>query len=278
MSSGGLSVDWASGTTAFRRIELDRRQSLAVAAGALLLLWGYLSRFLPSLPDGVNSFVSAAITLTLIATIVYGLASLDRLGHGLLLVAAVILPFAMLMVAFGAVPLANLTKVALATILGLWIAQGMPARSWIIVFAVAASLSDIISLAVGPTRMMLTNSPEMIGGLTVALTWFGSRWSDSHTALGVSDIVFIALFLGAARRFHLRELPSVAAMVASILVTLLAAMWWKALPALPMLALYFMAVNVDLFVEKEATDMTDDAVPEPRLTLPEGAGSSESSG
>lgn len=251
MSSGGLSVALGSGTTTSHRIDLDRRQTFAFAAGLLLVLWGYLSQFLPSLPDGINSVVSTCIALTLVGAIVYGLAPLDRHGHGLLLVAAVVLPFTMLMIAFEAVAPSNVLKVILAAIVGLWIAQGMTGRGWIIAFAAAASLSDVVSVLVGPTRMMLNHSPEMIGGFTIAMTWFGYSGDQLHTAIGVADIVFISMFLGAARRFGLRELPSLVAMLASIIVTLLAALWWHTLPALPLISLYFIGVNIDLIVGRE---------------------------
>jgi hypothetical protein len=62
----------------------------------------------------------------------------------------------------------------------------------------------------------------------------------------VSDVIFYALYLGAARRFGLRARASAVAMAASFLATIAAAMWWTALPALPLLAVAFLAVNADL--------------------------------
>ncbi|MBE0527828.1 MAG: hypothetical protein IH629_01320, partial [Thermoleophilia bacterium] len=55
-----------------------------------------------------------------------------------------------------------------------------------------------------------------------------------------------ALYLAAAKRFGLRAGWSAVAMVASFLATIAMAMWWTALPALPLLSVAFLAVNADL--------------------------------
>lgn len=247
-SSGGLSAGSATGTTAFRRTDLSTRRRAAIGAGVLLVALGYGSRYLPRPPEDVNAILSATVSLVLIVIVVWGMATLDTYGHRLLLGAAVILPFAMLMIAFGAVPLANLAKVLLASILGVWLAQSMATRNWILLVAVASSLADIVSVAVGPTRALLDHSPEMIGGFTVAMAWFGYPLDELYSAIGVSDFVFFALYVGAAHRFNLRESASAVAMVLSIIMVLLAALSSGALPVLPMLGLFFVAANIDLFV------------------------------
>jgi hypothetical protein len=66
----------------------------------------------------------------------------------------------------------------------------------------------------------------------------------------VSDVLFLALYLGAARRFRLRAGWSAVAMVGSFLGTIALAMWWTALPALPLLSVAFLAVNADLLVRR----------------------------
>ncbi len=64
----------------------------------------------------------------------------------------------------------------------------------------------------------------------------------------MSDVLFFALYLGAARRFRLRVAWSAVAMVGSFLATIALAMWWTALPALPLLSVAFLVVNADLLV------------------------------
>ncbi len=185
------------------------------------------------------------------------MATLDAYGHHLLLVAAVILPFAMLMIAFHAIPLANLAKVLLAAVLGLWLAQGMAARSWIVLFVLASSFADIGSVLMGPTRVLLDRSPEMIGGFTLAIAWSGYSLNEARSAIGVSDILFFALYLGAARRFGLRESASAVAMVLSVTLVFLAALSTGVLPVLPVLGLFFIAANLDHFVNDAVVPSTE---------------------
>ena len=97
----------------------------------------------------------------------------------------------------------------------------------------------------------------VIGYFTVTMTWFGYTWSEAYSAIGLSDIIFLGLYLGAARRFGLRERASAVAMVASFLVTLALAIWWKALPALPLLSVAFLGVNADLLLRGSRRTPTD---------------------
>lgn len=246
-----------NGTTVFRRTELTSRQRCAFAAGALLVAWGYSSQFLPALPDQVNVLLSALVSITLVVIVVWGMATLDVYGHRLLLVAAVILPFALLMIAFDAIPAANLAKVLLAAVFGIWLAQGMASRAWIFLFILASSVSDMGSVIMGPTRVLLDHSPQVVGGFTVGVALFGHSFEGPHAAIGVSDIVFFALYLGAARRFNLRESASAVAMAVSVVLVFLAALSTGVLPVLPVLGLFFIAANLDHFVKDVVEPSTE---------------------
>jgi hypothetical protein len=105
---------------------------------------------------------------------------------------------------------------------------------------------DIVSVAVGPTKAILDKGPVVVGYFTVAVAWAGYTYAEAFTGLGVSDVIFFSLYLAAAQRFGLRTGWSAVAMVASFLGTIAMAMWWTALPALPLLSLAFLAVNADL--------------------------------
>ena len=113
--------------------------------------------------------------------------------------------------------------------------------------AVSAAV-DIVSVAAGPTKAILEKGPVVVGYFTIAVTWAGYSYAEAYTGLGISDVLFFALYLGAARRFGLRTGWSAVAMVASFLGTIALAMWWTALPALPLLSVAFLAVNADLLV------------------------------
>src|SRR5665647_1781453 len=109
---------------------------------------------------------------------------------------------------------------------------------------------DVVSVAAGPTKAILDKGPVVVGYFTVAVTWAGYTYSEAYTGLGISDVIFLALYLGSARRFGLRRGWSAVAMVVSFLATIAAAMWWTALPALPLLSVAFLAVNGDLLWQK----------------------------
>jgi hypothetical protein len=68
--------------------------------------------------------------------------------------------------------------------------------------------------------------------------------------LGLPDLLFFALFLGAAARWHLRVGWTWVALTASLGATMLLAVEWDVagLPALPGLALGFLIPNADLLV------------------------------
>ena len=114
--------------------------------------------------------------------------------------------------------------------------------------AAVSAVVDIVSVAAGPTKAILDRGPVVVGYFTVAATWFGYSYADAYTGLGTSDVLFFSLYLAAARRFGLRAGWSAVAMVASFLCTIAVAMWWTALPALPLLSAAFLAVNADRIV------------------------------
>ena len=222
----------------------------AAAAAAGLILWTSFSRLLPLLPVRADIMVSSLVALALMGALVWGLLPLSRLGRRLPLVALVTLPLAVLFVWMGWVPFANVAKVVAAGALGIWIAGELERLSWIVVVAVVSAVVDVVSVAAGPTKAILGQGPVVVGYFTVAVTWAGYSYSEAFTGLGISDVIFFALYLGAARRFGLRTGWSAVVMIASFLGTVAAAMWWTALPALPLLSVAFLAVNADLLLAK----------------------------
>ncbi len=222
----------------------------AVVAGALIVLWGFLSSRLPAPPVRADIMLSSALVLSLVAVLVWGLLPLHALGRRLPLLTAAALPLAILFVWLGWAPLANVAKVVAAAALGIWIAEELEKLSWIVIVAVVSAAVDVVSVAAGPTKAILDKGPVVVGYFTVAVTWAGYTYSEAYTGLGISDVIFLALYLGSARRFGLRVGWSAVAMVVSFLATIAAAMWWTALPALPLLSVAFLAANGDLLWRK----------------------------
>jgi hypothetical protein len=227
-----------------------KRLILPAAAVAVLLGWGFASSALPALPVRLDIMVSSAVVLSAMAALVWGMLPLRALGRRLPLVALAALPCAALFVWLGWVPPANVAKIVFAGALGIWIAGELEHVSWVVIVAAVSAAVDIVSVAVGPTKAILAKGPVVVGWFTVAVTWAGYTYSEAFTGLGVSDVIFFALYLAAARRFGLRVGWSAVAMVASFLGTIAVAMWWTALPALPLLSVAFIAVNADLLVRR----------------------------
>ena len=223
-----------------------KRLAPAVVVGALIVVWGFLSSRLPAPPVRADIMLSSALVLSLVAVLVWGLLPLHALGRRLPLLTAAALPLAILFVWLGWVPLANVAKVVAATALGIWVAEELEKLSWIVIVAVVSAVVDVVSVAAGPTKAILDKGPVVVGYFTVAVTWAGYTYSEAYTGLGISDVIFLALYLGSARRFGLRVGWSAVAMVVSFLATIAAAMWWTALPALPLLSLAFLVVNGDV--------------------------------
>jgi hypothetical protein len=227
-----------------------KRLLLPVAAVVVLLAWGFGSEWLPAPPVRADIMISSLVVLAAVAALVWGMLPLAPLGRRLPLVALAALPCAALFVWLGWVPVANVFKVVFAASLGIWIAGELERLSWIVIVAAVSAAVDIVSVAAGPTKAILEKGPVVVGWFTLAVTWMGYSYAEAFTGLGVSDVLFFALYLGASRRFRLRAAWSAVAMVGSFLATIALAMWWTALPALPLLSVAFLAVNADLLVRR----------------------------
>lgn len=226
-----------------------RRLGAALAGGAALALFTAYSSLVPAVhPLRLDIVVSMAFALPLLAVLLCGLAPLRTLGHRLLLIALVALAAALLLTYVGWLPGANVAKAVFAASVGLWLAAQIDSLAIFVVVAVLAALVDTFSVltAAGPTNTLLTKAPQVVGYFTVAMTWFGYSYRDAYSAIGTSDLLFFSLYLGAALQFGLRVRLTVVAMTASFLLTVVLALWSRALPALPLLSAAFLLANADL--------------------------------
>ncbi len=97
--------------------------------------------------------------------------------------------------------------------------------------------------------------------------------APTSAGLGLPDVLFFALFLSAAARFGLRRRATWLALVASLGVTTLLAVYadpfaTSGLPALPGISLAFLLVNADLIWRRlrgEEIDLDSPAPPEPQV-------------
>jgi hypothetical protein len=140
---------------------------------------------------------------------------------------------------------ANFTKMAAVIAAGWWFLAFFESVAWVLVVAVLIIPVDIVSVLRGPTKVIVEQQPEVFSALSIA---FPTPGDPNSAQLGLPDVLFFTIFLGAAARFGLRVVPTWLAMTLSFGATLALAVWWEeaGLPALPLLSASFALVSADL--------------------------------
>jgi hypothetical protein len=140
---------------------------------------------------------------------------------------------------------ANFARLAAATLLGWWFLRYFEELSWVVLVAVVIPWVDAYSVWRGPTKQIVTHHQHVFSVLSYAFPVPGEH---SAANLGVPDLLFFALFLGAAAQFELRVGWTWVALVAGLGATIALTVWLdlSGLPALPAIALGFLLPNADL--------------------------------
>lgn len=185
--------------------------------------------------------IPAMFVLTWLAVPIAREANATALGGGV--VALVIL--AVLFEAAGLDVAANFVKFAAVSAAGWWFLVFFEEVSWVLLVALLIIPVDIYSVFRGPTKVIVEQQPRVFDALSIAFPLPGEH---NSAQLGLPDVLFFALFLGAAVRFRLRPSLTWAAMTLSFGLTLVLAVAGdiSGLPALPLLSAAFLLVNADL--------------------------------
>ena len=141
---------------------------------------------------------------------------------------------------------ANFVKLFAVGLLALWFLGFFERPSWIVLVAAIVPVIDAVSVWAGPTRHIVTERPEVFDVYSFAFP-LPHEGSFRH---GLTDIAFFTLFLGATARWGLRVGWTWLAMVAGLGGTIALTVWADpfgigGLPALPALAIGFLAANAD---------------------------------
>ena len=141
--------------------------------------------------------------------------------------------------------LANFAKLAAVTLIAWWFLTYFETVAWVALVALIIPWVDAISVWRGPTKHIVTHQRELFTTFSFA---FPVPGEENTAQLGLPDLMFFALFLGAAARWGLRTKLTWAAMTLSFGATLALAVARDTggLPALPLLALGFLMPNADL--------------------------------
>jgi hypothetical protein len=223
-----------------------RREALFAAILPALAVYFAVAEALPDLPLWADVLLVALVLIP--ASFALPLLALPlRHRRGL---AAVGVSFAILVVACELADLdvlGNFAKLAAASAIGFWFLGLFERLSWVVLVAAVIPLVDAFSVWRGPTREIVTERPDVFDALSYA---FPVPDAGSFN-LGIPDLLFFAVFLGAAARWALRLGWTWVALTASFGITMALAVWADplglgGLPALPLLSVAFLAANADL--------------------------------
>ena len=139
----------------------------------------------------------------------------------------------------------NLAKLFALIALGFWFLGFFETVAWAALVAAVIPGVDALSVWRGPTGHIVEQEPGVFEDVSIA---FRIPGQEGTANLGPPDILFFALFLGAAERFGLRVAATWVAMTALLGLTLLLAATTDVtgLPALPAICIGFLAANADL--------------------------------
>lgn len=228
------------GTTAV----LSRPRVLAFAVNAVVVIaWFWIAPHLPYVGHAWN--VALVSFLVLPGTLLLVLWALPLWERWWMWIAAV--GFALAALVFSLLDWglpANFAKLAAAVCAGWAFLRLFEALSWVVLVALVIPLVDIVSVWRGPTHTITEHHFGVYQ--SVAIAFLAPAGSTAY--LGPPDVLFYALFLGAAARWNLRVVTTWVACTAIYGVTIVVANASDVggLPALPFLSFAFLLANVDL--------------------------------
>ena len=227
---------------------LGARRLLALGALAAALAAYYaLHESLPNLTLWWDIAVLALVVMPAVFATVLLVLPLWR-ARGVGFVGLACIPLAAVLDIVGADSAGSFAKLAAATFLAWWFLSLFEDVSWVVTVAAIVPWVDAYSVFRGPTKAIVTHRRGIFDHLSFAFTVPGQ---SSTANLGIPDLVFFALFLGAAARFRLRPGLTWVLLVASFGATTALAVWLDfaglhGLPALPLLSLGFFLANGDV--------------------------------
>jgi hypothetical protein len=145
----------------------------------------------------------------------------------------------------GAAPVANFAKLGAMTFLAWCFLRFFEELSWVVLVALIVPFVDSYSVWRGPTNTIVNHKPQVFDALSFA---FPVPGANDAARLGLPDLLFFSLYLGAAARWNLRPGWTWICLVASVggTMALATVLDVGGLPALPLLSLGFLVPNADL--------------------------------
>ena len=238
-----------------------RRAATLGVVLAGLVVYGAVAERLFGLPTGLDVvFHSLVVFPAFAATIWLALPLAGTRDFALLIIAAAAGVTALVLTLLEVDSAANVAKLACYGVLGFWFLSLFEALWWIALVTVLVPWIDIWSVAAGPTKYVVEDRPGIFDKISVAIPNPGETTTVN---IGPPDILFSALFLGAANRFGLRVAWTWLGMTALLAATLALVWTWDdiaGLPALPAVCLGFLIPNADLLWQNIRVAIRDRSV------------------
>jgi hypothetical protein len=213
------------------------------ALAVVVVAWFVAAPHIPSPGHAWNVVLVSFVVLP--ATLLLVLVALPLWDRRRLWIAAIV--FIALAIVFRLLELglpANFSRLAAAVCLGWAFLALFEQLSWVVLVALIVPFVDIISVWRGPTHTITTKHFAVYENVAIAFIVPGG----SAAYLGPPDVLFYALFLGAAARWQLRVVWTWIACTGIYSLTIVIANIADVggLPALPFLSFGFLLANGDL--------------------------------
>jgi len=223
---------------------------------ALLILLGALVAWFEAAPhlDPVSEWKSVVLLSFVVMPAMFGLVwlALPLVGETRWLVvgSAGLVGSAFVCGAFDWQVPENFAKFGAMTCLGWLFLKAFEELSWVVIVSLAIPFVDAYSVWRGPTHSITQHHAGVFTTFSVAFPVPGGN----AARLGLTDVLFFAIFLGAAVRFQLRPSLTWILMVAGLGITITLTTYWSTggLPALPAISLGFLIANADLLWRRVA--------------------------
>ncbi len=227
---------------------LDRRLGAFGPLASILGVYYGVAKSLPNFTVWWEVVILSFLVIPAVFGLVYLALPLWR-EPGLLPAGVAVAALAAVLQILGLDVLANFSKLAAVTLIAFWFLSYFETAAWVVLVAVIVPWVDAVSVWRGPTKHIVTHQREVFTTFSFAFPVPG----EQNTAqLGLPDLLFFALFLATTARFGLRTRLTWVAMTLSFGATMALAVAFdlNGLPALPLLALGFLAPNADLLWKK----------------------------
>ena len=145
-----------------------------------------------------------------------------------------------------ALSLASVFRVLAAAALGVSLARYVNSVGVVVLVVAVAIASDLFSVFAGPTKTLVKEDSPALDVLLLVFPTFGSALGFG---LGVSDLIFLALFAAASHFLSLRYFATLLCVCFGVFLALgTGLVLERPLPALPFIATAFLLANADLIL------------------------------